>query len=512
MARLSLPLVLMGSALAENPFSGKKFYINPANQKEYDASILLAKSKPIRQALEAMKDVPSAYWIDKKAKIRGNSTSTVEGILKDASSRSPAQLVVFIWYDLPNRDCAAHASNGEICCTRSPDGTCDYDTQSNCTDGIKEYEQEYTDPFVSVLAEYKGKVPVVVVVEPDSLPNLASNLGMPHCANPATQAAYKQGIMYSVEQLTIKTDVAIYLDSAHGGWLGWEDNLEKFMAVLKEMALPFQKMRGFSTNVANYQPLGIQCPWQPDQGYRNAYCLNEKHADNPCCADPCKLESQYNPANNELNYAQALREAANGLLSWKAAVVIDTGRNGVENERQSCKNWCNIRGAGAGLKSTAMTNQTGIDAYFWLKTPGESDGCTQQLPSGSDCPRFDSMCGSVDSIGSQADEPRAPEAGAWFDFQVQQLAQNAHMEPGPVPPRPPSPTPSPPGPAPPAPPAPPSPPSPPSPSTGKCCYGASGATCAKMDSCQGGWCGQSQSNCEGNCNGRWCSSEDRVIV
>lgn len=76
------------------------------------------------------------------------------------------------------------------------------------------------------------------------------------------------------------------------------------------------------------------------------------------------------------------------------------------------------------------------------------------------------------------------------------------------PPAPPSPVP------PPTPPAPgPSPsPQPPSPSSGQCCYGAAGATCATMSSCQGGFCGQSQSQCEGNCNGKWCPKEDAIIV
>lgn len=96
--------------------------------------------------------------------------------------------------------------------------------------------------------------------------------------------------------------------------------------------------------------------------------------------------------------------------------------------RQSCDNWCNPRNAGAGIPSTADTaNKTMVDAYFWLKTPGESDGCSQELPSGSQCPRFDASCGSVDSLGSKSHEPRAPEAGGWFDFQVKQLARHANF-------------------------------------------------------------------------------------
>merc|ERR1719210_1317837 len=35
--------------------------------------------------------------------------------------------------------------------------------------------------------------------------------------------------------------------------------------------------------------------------------------------------------------------------------------------------------------------------------------------------------------------------------------------------------------------------------SGQCCYGGCG------QSCQGGWCGLSQGNCEGNCGGEWCT-------
>ena len=47
--------------------------------------------------------VPSAFWIDDKAKIRGNSLGTLEGILKDAAKKAVPPLCVFIFYDLPNR-------------------------------------------------------------------------------------------------------------------------------------------------------------------------------------------------------------------------------------------------------------------------------------------------------------------------------------------------------------------------------------------------------------------------
>ena len=74
-----------------------------------------------------MQHVGSAYWLDTKAKVLANttnSTATASGILADASRQSPAPLVTFIVYDLPNRDCHAKASNGEICCTYNADNTC----------------------------------------------------------------------------------------------------------------------------------------------------------------------------------------------------------------------------------------------------------------------------------------------------------------------------------------------------------------------------------------------------
>jgi len=547
--RTALGSSLFASGVAQsNPFADQALYVNPANQEEYDGSIATADGLT-KENLQIMREVPSAYWIDTKAKIDGEGTDSLKGILTDAASKSPPELVTFIFYDLPNRDCDAAASNGEICCTTNEDGTCDYDAEGDCADGIEEYKTTYVDPFVSTLADFKGQVPVVLVVEPDSIPNLASNSGHPHCGNQATQAAYQQGITYALAELTEKTDATIYLDAAHGGWLGWEDNLDAFIGLIKDWQLPVENMRGFATNVANYQPLGVMSPWEPDQGYRNGYCLNGAHSEDESCADPCQLTSQYNPANNELNFAQALIQHAQGELNWDAKVIIDTGRNGVVDMREDCANWCNPRNAGAGVASTTETAAPDmIDAYFWLKTPGESDGCTQELPDGTTCARFDQMCGSADSIGSQIEEPRSPEAGQWFDYQVKQLAENAQLgpvgpapaptpsptptptptpppapspSPSPAPPAPvptPSPTPTPPAPPPapsPAPPAPtPTPPAPtppvpppaPSPSpveSASCCWG--GSSCDAAADCHAdAFCGASEDQCAGSCGGIWC--------
>jgi len=418
-AYILLGLFLLASCFAANPFQGKTFYVNPAYQRELDTSIATA-SGSVKATLQQMRNIPSAYWIDVMAKISGSNDS-VEAILKDAAGRSPPSVVVLIVYDLPNRDCHAKSSNGEICCNPNSDGTCNYNQGGDCADAINTYKTKYIDPLAQIFNMYSN-VPIVCIIEPDSLPNLATNMDDPHCGNSATVTAYTVGIPYAINKLSSCPNVVMYLDAAHGGWLGWENNIQKFVQNLGQMNI-VSKLRGFSTNVANYQPLGVQCP-------QVQWCLNGQHQGDPCCADPCRLEGQYNPANNEVNYVQ---ELANQLRSTNTMAnpyfIVDTGRNGVGNMRQMCANWCNIRGAGVGLAPTTATPNTTIDAYFWLKTPGESDGCTQVLPSGEQCPRFDSMCASSDSIGSASGEPRCPQAGNWFDYQVKMLAANAHMGP-----------------------------------------------------------------------------------
>lgn len=124
------------------------------------------------------------------------------------------------------------------------------------------------------------------------------------------------------------------------------------------------------------------------------------------------------------------------MPDFSPKMIVDTGRNGVGNMRKDCANWCNVRGAGIGKTPTTDTGSDDIDAFLWLKTPGETDGCTEMLPDGSACKRYDSFCGSEDSIGSRSGEPRIPAAGAWSDYVIKQLAANANPIPTPGPPGP----------------------------------------------------------------------------
>ena len=116
-------------------------------------------------------------------------------------SSSKKQTVTFIHYNLPNRDCAASASNGEICCSgkypEASTGNCDDASyfSGSCTEGLKRFHQ-YTDAIVSLLKNYP-QLELVTIVEPDSLPNLSTNMGMKHCTE-TTKKGYIDGYIYAI--------------------------------------------------------------------------------------------------------------------------------------------------------------------------------------------------------------------------------------------------------------------------------------------------------------------------
>ena len=286
-----------------NPFVQGRFYVNPTYRQHIRSTISQSGDAKIRAALERLIDVPSAYWLDTKERITGsNGTDTLEGILADAASAATPPLCVFIVYNLPNRDCKALASNGRICCTSRKDGTCDYTAKGDCKDGLAEYASKYIDPIRAVLLRY-AKIPVALIIEPDSLPNLVTNQAEPRCGNPATNAAYRKGVKYAVDTLSGLQSVSLYLDAAHGGWLGWPEQAGKYAGLVASLNVQ-SKLRGFSVNVANYQPLGSPCP--PSAFPLSQYC-RQGHSQPPaCCRDMCHLIDQSSEGNNELNYAQML--------------------------------------------------------------------------------------------------------------------------------------------------------------------------------------------------------------
>ena len=99
------------AAPAENPFSQAAFYVDPHYATKVDSSRALAPE--LAAEFEQVKNQPTALWLD-----RIEAVAQVPVWLKDAQAQGAARgeqtLPVFVVYNLPNRDCAAKASGGEL--------------------------------------------------------------------------------------------------------------------------------------------------------------------------------------------------------------------------------------------------------------------------------------------------------------------------------------------------------------------------------------------------------------
>src|SRR5690606_2904787 len=303
------------------------FYVDPQFQERVAQ---MAAQDPERRAhIEDVADNPTGLWLDSIASLAGMAGHLDAAQAKEQALGEPV-VPVFVVYNLPNRDCSASSSAGEL--TRENNG-----------------EARYRSEFIDVIAaELAARAPqrVVVILEPDSLPNVATNLDVPKCA--ASAELYKSSIAYAISKLSLP-NVFVYLDAAHAGWLGWDGNRAKIAQIFREVldaAGGVDRIRGFATNVSNYNPLSGE--------------------------DGLRLEPS-TPTPNELVYVQKLSAslAAEGIRD--KGFIIDTSRNGKGGIRSSWGNWCNIEGAALG-EPPRVAPAPLVDAYFWVKPPGDSDG------------------------------------------------------------------------------------------------------------------------------------------
>jgi len=351
---------------ARNPFWQAQIYVNESYAKKLQDA---ATRHPDEAAkIKLLASQPTAVWLDSIDSAK-TVTSTLQSAVAQIRDARP-MTTVFVLYDLPNRDCSAKASSGELAGDKN---------------GIQRYQREFIDPIVAAFARFPEQR-IVAILEPDSLPNLATNLSIPKCAQ--SESAYRSSIAYAVSKLDLP-NVYTYLDAAHAGWLGWNGNRTRiahlFQDVLAQAGGP-QKIRGFATNVSNYNTLAS--------------------------AEGRRL-GPANPCPDELTYIAKLSEELRRVGIVNKQFIIDTSRNG-KAVRQSWGHWCNIKGAGLGMRPVAAPSPQ-VDAYLWVKPPGESDGVADPGQ-----PRFDPSCTSSDSLSG------APEAGQWFEAQFMELMHNAN--------------------------------------------------------------------------------------
>jgi endoglucanase len=161
-----------------------------------------------------------------------------------------------------------------------------------------------------------------VILEPDAL-------AMVDCLGPAQQQERYDLISYAVDTLTRNPGTAVYVDAGHPRWVA----ADVMAGRLNQVGVA--KARGFSLNTANFFTT------EESAGYGGAI---------------------------------------SGMTGGKP-FVIDTSRNGVGPVEGDDLYWCNPTGRALGVAPTTATGNPQIDAFLWVKRPGESDGACRGNPS-----------------------------------------------------------------------------------------------------------------------------------
>ncbi|OIJ67847.1 glycoside hydrolase family 6 protein [Streptomyces mangrovisoli] len=410
----------------DNPYEGAQVYVNP----EWSAK---AAAEP---GGSRVSNQPTGVWLDRIAAIDGvNGGMGLRDHLDAALAQKGGneEVVQLVVYDLPGRDCAALASNGELGPTE-----------------IDKYKTQFIDPIATILADPKyASLRIVTTIEIDSLPNLVTNTGSratatANCDTMLANGNYVKGVGYALAKLGAIPNVYNYLDAGHHGWLGWDDNFAPAANVFKQAATSegatVDDVAGFITNTANYSALK-----------ENNFTVNDTV--NGTSVRQSKWVD-WNRYVDEQSFAQAFRtELVSVGFNANIGMLIDTSRNGwggtarptgpgattsvdtyVDGGRYDRRihigNWCNQSGAGLGERPQAAP-AAGIDAYVWMKPPGESDGSSTAIAN-DEGKGFDRMCDPTYTGNARNGNnlsgalPNAPLSGHWFSAQFQQLMQNAY--------------------------------------------------------------------------------------
>jgi cellulose 1,4-beta-cellobiosidase len=411
----------------DNPYAGATGYNNS-----------IWRANAVAGGGSAIANQPTGVWLDRISAIVGNNSGTTgafglvdhlnAAVTQDQQNGSSALTFQLVIYNLPGRDCSALASNGELGPTE-----------------IGRYQTEYIDPIAAILArpEY-ANLRIVTIIEIDSLPNLVTNTtdrptGTAQCDTMKANGNYVNGVGYALAKLGAIPNVYNYIDAGHHGWLGWDTNFNPTVQIMLQAARAsgstVNNVVGFITNTANTS------------------ALQEPYITVDSTTRPSRW-IDWNQFNDELSYAQAFRNAAvSAGFNSNIGMLIDTSRNGwggsarptgpstladlnarIDASRIDRRihkgNWCNPSGAGIGERPRAAP-ASGIDAYVWIKPPGESDGSSSLIPN-DEGKGFDRMCDPTYGGNARNNNnatgalPNAPLSGHWFQTQFTQLLQNAY--------------------------------------------------------------------------------------
>ncbi|MFL5467840.1 MAG: glycoside hydrolase family 6 protein [Gemmatimonadaceae bacterium] len=177
--------------------------------------------------------------------------------------------------------------------------------------------------WISAFANALAGKKAVVILEPDAITQM-------DCLSATDQATRMSLMQYAVAALKgTSSNVAVYLDGGHSAWLSPSDEAERLKRANVAGA------DGFALNVSNFQY-----------------------------------------TSNLIAYGKSVSALVGGKH-----FVIDTSRNGLGPTADN--QWCNPAGRALGPRPTTLTADPLVDAYLWIKAPGESDGsCNGAPPAG----------------------------------------------------------------------------------------------------------------------------------
>ena len=196
------------NATGPNPFEGKKLYANPswATKLEQTFTALTSKGDAASAAkVRTIQKTGTFVWVSDRASLK-NIDVAIAGARAEQAASGVKQIVGLVLYNLPDRDCSAGESAGEL---------------SSAKNGLELYKNEFIKPYAEKVSAAKD-LTFAIVLEPDSLGNIITNQKIEFCAQAGP--VYEEGIAYAISNLQFE-HVHLYIDAAHGGWLGWDDNL-----------------------------------------------------------------------------------------------------------------------------------------------------------------------------------------------------------------------------------------------------------------------------------------------
>lgn len=123
------PSPLTSTSVAGNPYTGASVYLSPYYFTEVEEAAAKISDSTLKAKATSVANITTFIWLDVVAKV-----PTLETYLKEAEASN--QLLQIVVYDLPDRDCAALASNGEF---------------SVADDGVTKYK-DYIDQIAAAIA------------------------------------------------------------------------------------------------------------------------------------------------------------------------------------------------------------------------------------------------------------------------------------------------------------------------------------------------------------------------